>query len=72
MDNKDIYRYARELIDQYDANAPTLAATRIDAMLECGDLDGVIVWKRLRQAVEELQAVHRVQPPRAAFTIGVT
>lgn len=72
MDNKEIYRYARELIDQYDANAPVLVVTRIDAMLECGDLDGVVVWKRLRQAVEELRAVHRVQRPRTASLISVT
>ena len=28
---------------------------RADAMLEKGDLDGYAVWKRILQAVEELQ-----------------
>ncbi len=28
---------------------------RADAMLEAGDLDGYVVWKRILRAVEDLQ-----------------
>lgn len=61
MEDKDVFRYARELVDRYGANAPALAALRVDAMLDAGDLDGVVVWKRLSRAVEELSAVYRVK-----------
>ena len=61
MDNRDVFRYARELVDRYGSNAPTLAAKRVDAMLDSGDLDGVVVWKRLCRAIEELSAVYRLR-----------
>ena len=51
----DIYRTANLLIEQHGDEAPIHAAMRADAMLEAGDLDGQAVWKRIIQAVEELQ-----------------
>ena len=36
-------------------DAPIHAAMRADHALEDGNLDGVNVWKRVSQAVEELQ-----------------
>ncbi len=51
----DIYRSANLLVTSHGADAPIHAATRADAMLEKGDLDGYGVWKRILRAVEELQ-----------------
>ena len=51
----DIYRSANVLVKQHGDDAPIHAATRADAMLETGDLDGLTVWKRILRAVEELQ-----------------
>jgi hypothetical protein len=56
MDQKNIYRSAKLLIDQYGADAPIHAAMRIDALIEAGDVDGVSVWKRVLRALRELQA----------------
>ena len=54
ISNIDIYRTANELIKQHGDNAPIHAATRADAMLEAGDLDGQAVWKQILVAVNEL------------------
>jgi len=54
MDEKDIYRSAKLLIDQFGDDAPIEVAMRADALLENGDLDGVAVWKRVLRAIEDL------------------
>ncbi len=41
-------------MEQHGEDAPIHAAMRADAVLEKGDLDGVLVWKRILRAVEEL------------------
>ncbi len=51
----DIFRSAQALVKQHGEDAPIQAAMRADAMLDCGDLDGLAVWKRILRAVEELQ-----------------
>ncbi len=51
----DIYRSAQALIKQRGEDAPIHAAMRVDAMLEVGDLDGYAVWRRILQAIEDLQ-----------------
>ena len=56
MDDKDIYRAAKLMAEQYGADAATHAAIRADQMLRAGDLDGQAVWKRIVRAIEELQA----------------
>ncbi len=53
----DIYRSANVLVKRHGEDAPIHAATRADAMLDKGDLDGFSVWKRILWAVEELQGV---------------
>ena len=57
----DIYRSANELIKQYGKDAPIHAAMRADELLEAGDLDGQAVWKRIIQAIEELQSKERAE-----------
>jgi len=52
----DIWRAASLLIQQHGEDAEIEAAKRADQMLERGDLDGQVVWKRIRRAIVELQA----------------
>ncbi len=53
----DIWRSAQALVKRHGQDAPIQAAMRADAMLDKGDLDGFSVWKRILQAVGELQGV---------------
>ena len=53
----DIYRSARLLIDQHGDEAAIRAAERADAMLEAGDLDGAATWRRILDAIKQLQGV---------------
>ncbi len=55
----DIYRSANLLVKQHGKDAPIHAAMRADAMLEAGDLEGQVVWKRIVRAVEEIQRTDR-------------
>jgi hypothetical protein len=56
----DIHRAAQVLIRQYGPDeARLLAARRCDALLELGDGEGLMVWKGVRRAVEELVRVER-------------
>ncbi len=55
----DIYRADSVIIKQYGQDAPIHAATRADAMLEKGDLDGYAVFKRIVKAVEEILSKER-------------
>ena len=55
----DVYRTARVLIRQHGADAPIHAATRHDALLERGDLEGASVWKRVLAAVDVLLTTER-------------
>jgi hypothetical protein len=50
----DIYRSAHVLLKQHGEDAPIHAAMEADKMLEKGDLDGYVVWKRIMRAVEEM------------------
>ncbi len=56
----DIYRSTQVLVKRHGEDAPIHAATKADAMLEAGDLEGYAVWKRILRAVEELQRVEPV------------
>ncbi len=54
-DQRDIYRSAKLLIDQYGAvEAEIHAAQRVDALLKTGVLDGRRVWLRILDAVKDL------------------
>ena len=54
MDEKDIWRAAKILIDQHGDDAGTHAAMRADAMLEQDDMEGQAMWKRIVRAIEDL------------------
>jgi hypothetical protein len=53
-DDPDIFRAAKLLIDQHGNDASTRAAQRADELLEEGDIDGAVVWRRILEAIEEL------------------
>ncbi len=53
VDDLDIYRSAKELIEQHGKDAPIHAAMRADELMETGDMDGRAVWLRIVKVVEE-------------------
>jgi hypothetical protein len=55
VDDPDIYRAAKLVIDQHGDDAAIRAAERADKLLEDGDIDGALVWRRILAAIEELQ-----------------
>jgi hypothetical protein len=52
----DIYRAANLLIDRHGGDALIEAARMIDRMLELGHPEGRQVWRRIKRAIEQLQA----------------
>ena len=60
MNDLDIWRSAGTLIGRYGTpDALLLAARRADALLEQGDAEGFLVWKRIVRAIEELNRTSR-------------
>ncbi len=55
MDEINIWRTAKILIDAHGENAWLEAAQRADHCLENGNPEGVAVWKRVLRAVGDLQ-----------------
>jgi hypothetical protein len=58
----DIWRAANLLIKEHGVDAEIIASQRADLLLDRGDIDGVIVWKRIRRAIVELNAPPRGKP----------
>ena len=54
IDDPDIFRAAKLMIDQHGADAPVRAAQRCEELAELGDFDGVVVWRRILGAIDEL------------------
>ena len=50
----DIWRAAKLLVDKHGDTAPIQAAMRADQMLDTGNVDGKLVWLRIKAAVEQL------------------
>jgi hypothetical protein len=59
IDDPDIFRAARLLIDQHCEDAALRAARRANELLEEGDLDGSATWQRILVAIGELQRRRR-------------
>ncbi len=53
----DIYRAAKLVMDQHGQDAAFHAAQRADAVLDAGDLDGAATWRRVLDAIKQLQGV---------------
>ena len=54
--DRDIWTTATSLIKRHGEDAEIQAAMRHDELLDQGDIAGVFVWKRIIEAVRELQA----------------
>ena len=52
----DIYRSAKLLIDKHGDETDITAIKRATEMLNAGDVDGYAVWKRVLQAIEQLES----------------
>jgi hypothetical protein len=59
IDNPDIFRAAKLLIDRHDDDAPIRPAQRADELLKEGDTDGAVVWRRILKAIDELRRGRR-------------
>jgi hypothetical protein len=59
IDDPDIFRAAKLLIDQHGGAAPIRAVERAEQLAEEGDLDGVAVWRRILEAIDELMPSRR-------------
>ena len=55
MIERDIWRSAQQCIKSYGDNATIHAAMRADELLAQGDLDGAGTWRRVIQAIGELE-----------------
>ena len=54
IDEIDLYRSAKLLVDRHGAAAPIEAAMRADELMDADDMDGRAVWLRIKAAVEEI------------------
>jgi len=59
IDDPDIFQAAKLMIDQHGEEAARFASARADELLQGGDLDGAMVWRRILAAVDELQRGRR-------------
>ncbi len=59
IDDIDIYRSAKLLIDKYGDKAAVIAIKRASQMLDIDDVDGYAVWKRTLRAIEQLESTKR-------------
>jgi hypothetical protein len=55
----DIWRAANILLKRHGDDAAIVAAQRADELLEKGDIEGQIIWKRIAAALAELQRRER-------------
>ncbi len=62
IDDIDIYRSAKLLIDRYGDGATVEAMKRADALAAEGDTTGKVVWLRILEDVEQLQSTEPTGP----------
>ena len=62
MDEADIWRSAKALIDSYEDDATIHAARRADELLARGDLDGAGTWRQVLEAVSGLSLAQTNAP----------
>ena len=55
VDDIDIHRSALLLIDQHGDKASIHAAMKADELSEKGDLDGAAAWRRILDAIKQMQ-----------------
>jgi hypothetical protein len=54
VEDIDIWRTAKLLVNRHSKDAPIVATLRCDELLDAGDLDGQRIWKRILAAIDEL------------------
>jgi hypothetical protein len=59
IEDPDIFRAAKRLIDQHGGDAPLRAAQRADENLDDGDVEGSGIWRRILETIEELKRSRR-------------
>lgn len=55
----DIWQSANLLIEQYGKDAAFMAAWSADAMLDKGNVNACRLWRRIFNAIEELERTER-------------
>ncbi len=55
MDDIHIFRSAKLLIDKHGGEAAIIAIKRATEMLDSGDVDGYAAWKRIVDAIKDMQ-----------------
>ena len=55
MDDIDIFRSAKLLLDKHGRDAQLIAIKRATKMLDAGDMDGYAVWKRILGAIKDTE-----------------
>jgi len=55
VDEPDLYRAAKPMMDRDGKDATFVAARREAELADKGDIEGVAAWRAIRQAIEELQ-----------------
>ena len=56
MSDRDVWAAAMLMVKRYGADAMTEAAQRADALLEEGAWHGALTWRRILDAIKQLQA----------------
>ena len=59
IDDPDIFRAAKLLIDQHGDDAAIRAAKRADKLAGAGDIEASALWRQIVAAIEELQRGRR-------------
>lgn len=60
----DIWRAAHMLFAEHGADAVTIAAERLDELLQRGDAKGELVWRSIAAAIDELRRSERLPGER--------
>ncbi len=55
VDDIDIFQAAAVLIKEHGHDAQLLAIKRATEMLDAGDVDAYAVWKRIADAIKDMQ-----------------
>jgi hypothetical protein len=55
VDELDIWRSAKLLLDKHGASADQAAQAKMDAMRAKGDAEGIAVWQRILAGISELR-----------------
>jgi hypothetical protein len=62
IDDPDIFRAAKLMIDQYGDEAPVRATRRVEELLHDGNGFGAAIWRQVVTAIEELRGRHAGTP----------